>query len=86
MRRVICAYFVVLMSGMAKNGATVLRKWAEKTGSSYKTMGAAAAKMEYSTLRALVRYFTAFLVFSLATSMWSTDLDTLCSMLSTMSP
>lgn len=38
------------------------------------------------TLRALVWYLTAFLVCSFATVMWSTDLDTFCSMLLTMSP
>lgn len=37
-------------------------------------------------LRALVWCLTAFLVCSLATIMWSTDLDTFRSMLSTMSP
>lgn len=43
-------------------------------------------KLNDITLRALVWYLTAFLVCSLATNMWSTDLDTFCSMLSTMSP
>lgn len=38
------------------------------------------------TFRALVWYLTAFLVCSWATDTWSTDLDTFCSMLLTMSP
>lgn len=48
--------------------------------------GQALEVEEQFTLRALVWYLTAFLVCSLATVTWSTDLDTFCSMLLTMSP
>lgn len=42
--------------------------------------------LNYITLRALVWYLTAFLVCSFATIMWSSVLDTFCSMLFTISP